>query len=119
MGTISKLFSCADSGQVIRLNLRGDEKYKTCPGSCLAVILYGMIAVFALHEIQDHVNLSKGPFVSNYKVFDTRESSTDVRSKKGQFGFGLKDLESLNYFDLLENDGTEVIGGRFGSLEAF
>ena len=61
---------------------------------------------------------SKGIF-NSYQVYETREFSTDVQSKKGHFGFGLKDLESANYFDLLENDGTEVIGGRFGSLEAF
>ena len=83
------------------------------------MLLYALIGVFALHEIIDHLQHARSPIVSNYQVFDTRTTPTKINTKQGHFGFGLKDQETQTFFDLLGNDGTEVIGGRFGTFEAF
>ena len=101
-----------DRGNQIGVNYRGSDRYKTCAGSLITALLFGLVLVSAIYLISETSAESEGSVVSQYTILADSETSTNISELGGNFGFGLLNFTSGEYYDVF-TPGFE----RFASFE--
>ena len=82
MGGFGDFITSLDRGTSVRVNYRGKNSYKTCPGACLSLILYATVLTYGLYMVLQLVQ-NNNPQVNQYKVLANSDSPIPIAELNG------------------------------------